>query len=52
VVLRGSDKSFSQLGLGYGCMRMDRIRNNDIKALLDIYFVKVDTMEILSDMMR
>jgi len=52
--LRRYDKSFSELGLGYGCMRMDRIRNNDVKALLDIYFVKkkVNNMEWLMDITR
>jgi hypothetical protein len=54
VVLRRYDKCFSELGLGNGCMRMDRIRNNDIKALLEIYFVKnkVNNMEWLMDIMR
>jgi hypothetical protein len=54
VVLRRSDKSFSELELGYGCMIMDRIRNNDIKALLVIYFVKNkwNNMEYFRDMMR
>jgi len=54
VVLRRSDKSFIELGLGCGCIIMDRIRNNDVKALLDIYFVKkkVNNMEYFRDMTR
>ena len=46
--LRRSDKSCSELGLGYGCMRVGRIRNNDVKALLDIYILlkrNVNNME-------